>query len=564
MDYTKGVNVVEGQGYNPIAGVPTNISAMLINSERGPLNKATLVTSLQQLELIFGINVPAGTTGMHSARSFFKNAGYAPLYVIRIAASSALCANKTIQDKNGTPANTLKIEAKTEGAWGNYLQIEIKDDNFLTTVPASDILASAQSATLKSITNLEIGSQVKFDNGTNQEIRKLTGVNASTKTVNWSTGLSNAYPAATSTVKSLEFELIVYENGFQVEDFPNISMVNTVSNFCETVINHSVTGSRYIKVTDLKSTDTDEKDLPAEIAITSLASGADGLDDVTGSDYTGSQALKTGIYAMDEIDGLFRFCVPNPKLTDVDPAAAYSALVQDCIDYAELRKTVSFYADVPAAKSVSDAITWKANLESKNASLWYPWLTINYGGKDIDIPPSAAVMGAAVRKDASQGVHWNIGNKTLDGVVALEYNLSKVEDNLLNEANINTIMAKNGIRTYGGRTLSAEVRWRFVNDFELWCNIAERIMKGTQDILFRPIDAQTMILVERKLKGLCSVLKSQGAISWYSVTCNSDINPSDEVDQGILHAIVEYGRPGCVEKFVVTVNSLSGTGTEVS
>ncbi len=562
MTLNKGVNVVEGQGYSPIPGVATNVSAILGNFKKGPVNKATLVGDLAQFQSIFGTEAPAGTTSYQSVVSFFKNAGSAPLYVVRIASDSADSASLTVQDRNGTPANTLKIEGKTPGAWANGLQVELKDDNWLSTIPAADVNSGVETAALKSVTNLEIGSFIEFDNGTAQEIVQLTGVNADSKTVSWSGGLTNAYPAASSTVKSQEFEIVVYENGFQVESWPNLSMVDTVSNFCETVVNHTTKGSKYIKATDLKASDTDEKDMPAVTAKTSLSGGADGLDDVEGADYEGVQADKTGIYALDEVTDLFRFCVPNPKLTDVDVAAAYASLVQACIDYAENRKTITFYADIPAAKTPTEAITFGDAFESRHASLWYPWITVD----EVDIPPSSFVLGASVRKDASLGVFWNVGNQGLNGVDGLEYSVTKTEDNTLNEANINTIMyyPGKGIVAWGGRTKSAVVAWRFINDSELWNYIARMIDEGAADIVYRPINAETMGTVKRKLDGLGSSLLRKGAINSYEAVCNDEINPVDQTSQGILHATFTYGKPGAAEKFVVTLTSTTNVGTEVA
>lgn len=559
-----GVHVIEGQAASPISGVSTNISALIGNFERGPVNVATLVGSMGEFERIFGSKPATGATGWHSVKAFFASAGngYAPLYIVRVTSDSAAKSTLTIQDQNGSPVDTLKIDARSEGAWGNSLQVEISNDNYLSTLPAANITAGDESATLKSVSNLEIGSLVEFDNGSNQEVVRLTGVNSASKSISWSGGLSYSYTTENGSVKSLEFEIVVYQNNFEVERWPNLSMVNTVSHFCEKVVNGS---SDYISVSDLKSSDTDEKDRPQATSRTSLTSGADGLDDVIGSDYEGSQADKTGLYALDSVRDLFRFCIPNPLLTDVDPEAAYLSLLQAAIDYAENRRTVSFYADLPAAKTVAQAVTFRDNFESKKASLWFPWLTVSAFNETVNIPASPAVIGAAAKKDTDQGVFKNIGNEPLGFAVGLEHDVSDAELETLTDANINAVKAiiKGGIRTYGGRTLSNETAWRFIHVAELWNYFARSIMESTESIVFQPNNYATWKTVERLLDAFFSNETARGALfdpnnptgKPYVVVCDESTNPSDQVAEGILKATIEYVPAGTAERFVVVLTS---------
>ncbi|MHA2070113.1 MAG: hypothetical protein ACXABY_37580, partial [Candidatus Thorarchaeota archaeon] len=281
--------------------------------------------------------------------------------------------------------DTLKTEAASEGIWGNKLSVAIAADSILTTAPSSDIAISAVSAVLVSVEGLEVGSDIEFDNTTNQEYRRIDAINAATKTVTWTTGLTNAYPAATSTVISMEFKATLYTNGVLTEEHPGLGMNPDTTFFVEKALI-----SAYIVGTDIKGTKAnDYTDLPAVAAATALTTGADGLADVTESDYSGTQITKTGVFALDEVEGLFRFCCPNPLLTDADIPAAFITLTQNLVDYAESRVTVLLYSDVPYGTAVTAAVTFGDTFVSRNLALFYPWLKVVENSLDTWLPPSS-------------------------------------------------------------------------------------------------------------------------------------------------------------------------------
>jgi hypothetical protein len=316
-NYNVGPNLVEGQSISPIEGVSTAVTGIIGNFLKGPLGVETMATSFAQFTSIFGDKPPGASTSWYSVKAFFAAVGTGNLRIVRVASSTAAKGTKTIQDRQGAPANTIKIDAKNEGAWGNNISVEIATDHLLTTTLASDTTATPTQAILTSVGGLEVGS-------------------------------------AAATVESMEFKITVYFNGVEVESHPNLSMNDEVTFFCEKQV-----VSNYITVTDLKAVDTDYQDLPAVTTPPeALASGADGLSDVTGSDYEGVQASKSGVYAFDNVPDLFRFCCPNPLLTDVDPAAAYQSLVQSLLDYANNRVTVDYWMDVPFGKTITEAKTF--------------------------------------------------------------------------------------------------------------------------------------------------------------------------------------------------------------
>jgi len=556
MNLNKGVNITEGQSASTIEGIATNKSAIIGNFLKGPVNVATLVTSMAEFERTFGTKPATGTTGYYSVAAFFAKNGSAPVWIVRIASATAAKSTLTIVDRQGIPASTLKVEAISEGAEGDYTSVQIADDNILSTIPSANIAIAATSASLQSIGGLEVGSWVELDNGTLQEQRQITGIDVANKQITWVTGLTNAYTTANGSVISQEFKILVYYKNNLVETWEGLSMVDDVTFHVEKAINDN---SNYIVVTDLKASDAGFTDMPAVTAKTALASGADGLSDVTGSDYEGSASLGTGIYALDGVENLFYFCCPNPKLTDGDPAAAYKQLVQKMLDYADVpgsRVTMTVYADIPFGKTEAEAITWAAAFEGRRLVLWYPWGSINLSTGIEYIPASSGAMGAAVRKNNDRGVHKNIGNEALGYFTELEKQVSSANSELLNDAGVNTIELKNGsIRTWGGRTQSAETAWRFAHFSEYWNYLAATLTAGTQGIIFEPNDAGLRKRVTRILTNLLNNEKVIGAITDFAVVCDASTNLQDQVALGVLKATIAYVPVGTAEKFQIVLTS---------
>lgn len=564
MNYNVGVNLVEGQGVQPVVGAATNASGIIANFERGPLDKAVLVGNLSDFTKVFGSKPAPGTTGYHSVRSFFAKAGSAPLYVVRVAGASAAKATVTLQDRQGAPANTLKVDAASEGAWGNELAVKIVDNAILTTTPAANVSTGATSAQLTSVGGLEVGSDVEFDNGSNQEIKRLTAIDVATKTIHWSGGLANTYNAASSTITSQEFNIEVYVNGVLTETWTGLSMNDAVSFFAEKKV-----VSQLIKVSDLKSTDTDYQDLPAVTASPSaLSGGNDGLSDVVGTDYEGaiSGDVKTGLYAFDEVDSVFRICCPNPKLTDADADVAYQSIVQAMLDYADKRWDLQVYGDIPFGKSVSEAKTFAQNFEGRHLAMFYQWGKTTFNKLDVWIPGSALALGVAVAKDFSRGVYKSIGNESVPMITELSYSVSEAEHNELNNVGVNVFRVPYpgaGIRVYGSRTRSAVSAWQFLNHSEYANYVARSIVSSTQWVPFEPHNSQLRKKVIREISAFLANEQRLGAIEIpgdpsspaYKVKMDDTNNPQSQVAQGIAVVEIEYVPVGVAEKFVIKITS---------
>lgn len=549
-----GINVKEGQALSPVIGAVTNVSAIVGIFERGPVDKARFVTDMASFERIYGSAPLTQSKAYYAVKSFFKKAGSAPLYIVRVGDSSALAASVILDDQQGTPADTLKIEAVSEGTWGNNTGVDVDAYNKLDTTLAAQVDVDDTSAQLTSVDGVEVGSYIHLHDGANDEYITVTQVDAATKTIHWSGGVSNTYTVATATVKSLEFTLKVYWKGVLVETWTGLSMNDNVSFFCEKVVNDV---SNYIKCTDQKSSDTDYQDNPvATSVVQALTSGNDGLSAIASTDYSGSESSKTGVYALDAIENLFRFACPDPYIqggTEADVITVHQAM----LDYAYDRGDVEFYADVPSGKIPSAAVTYAGNFAGRHMAIFYPHLTVVEGGKTITFPASCAVMGAAVVKDYNIGPYKNVGNEQLAYATDVARAVSVAEGETLNDAKINTVrkFVGKGIRVYGGRTLSAVTQWLFLHYSEYYNYISRTLKSNLSDMVFQPNNQFTWKVAVRKVRNFFERELAIGAVSDYEVIMDSTTNTQDQIASGIATMKVAYVPAGTMEKVVIELTS---------
>jgi len=135
-----GVYVEELQsGVHTITGVSTAVTAFLGYFAQGPMNQATQIFSVADLERNFGSLIANSEAG-YGIRQFFANGG-AEAWVVRVAgapppgsSSPALPAAATaqIEDTNGN--NILAVTAASPGNWGNSVRLAVANN---TTTPTS-------------------------------------------------------------------------------------------------------------------------------------------------------------------------------------------------------------------------------------------------------------------------------------------------------------------------------------------------------------------------------------------------------------------------------------------
>jgi uncharacterized protein len=109
----------------PVVGPSSDsVAAFAGANDRGPTTP-TLVTSWSQYVTKFGSwNSVASNDLPIAVYLFFANGGNRA-YVNRVAGSGAAAASRTLNDRQGSPAATLQVNALNAGTWGNSINISI-------------------------------------------------------------------------------------------------------------------------------------------------------------------------------------------------------------------------------------------------------------------------------------------------------------------------------------------------------------------------------------------------------------------------------------------------------
>jgi phage tail sheath protein FI len=304
--------------------------------------------------------------------------------------------------------------------------------------------------------------------------------------------------------------------------------------------------------------------VPTPPAPTPKTNGAVGLKQKLSSDlFLGNVDDRTGIAGLETVDDVTLVACPDivavtpdgrPATTTNDVKAVQRAILDHC----EAMKDRFAILDCPAGLNVQQARDWRMNgigFDSAYASLYYPWVKVG----DKFVPPSGLVAGVYARVDEERGVFKAPANEVVRGVIDLERNVTRNQQELLNPIGINCIRSfpGQGIRIWGARTLSnSDAQWRYVPVRRLFCNIEESILQATSWIVFEPNNERLWVKIKRDITAFLTVQWRAGALfgatpeQAFFVKCDEETNPVEVRDLG--YCVVEVGlAPVKPAEFVV-------------
>jgi len=586
--------------------ISTSACAMVGIAEKGPVNKAVLVTSWEQFIRKFGSYIADGYLA-YAARAFFDNGGQV-LYVNRTAhytdpADRATLAAKraTIALKNRRAAaatlttgsagtNRIVWTAKTVGSAGNLITIALVVSG--TNTPLS-VEAAGQAITVRLATN-DVGAATSTATQVVSAIGAHAGASALVTSASGDTGVVGALAAthlaggrdSTDTLKvsaidegkwgnalsvrvedgtldpANEFNLVVLHKGETVEVLPNLSMDESKPNHVELAINER---SDYITVDDLYTTYNTDQYRPAT-GTSALTLGDDGITGLADADYTGDSSQHTGFYAFDEIEALNILLVPGVTTAPV---------LIGGIAYAESRKDLLFIAETPVHLEPLEAVDFRkgqgfythAAFNSSYAALYYPWIEISdpLTDKKKLVPPTGAVAGCIARSDQKTDV-WYAPAGTDRGRVfnalSLAYKTSRGERDVLYPEGVNVIASfpDTGINIWGQRTLQSQSSATDrINVRRLMMYVEAAISQSSRFVVFEPNNSQTWRALVRLITPFLQNIKSKGGFYDFRVQCDEESNPPAVIDRNEMVCRV-FVKPTKTAEFVELNFILTATG----
>lgn len=164
----------------------------------------------------------------------------------------------------------------------------------------------------------------------------------------------------------------------------------------------------------------------------------------------------------------------------------------------------------------------------------------------IDAPGSAWVAGLFAWTDAEYGFWASPSNKEFAGITGTTRPIEFLDGdetcraNLLNNANIATIIRDDGYRLWGNRTLSSDPKWAFVTRVRTMDIVMDAILYGHKWAVDRSITGTYIKDVTEGLQAFMRDLKNQGAIINFEVFADTELNTASQLEQGKVYWNIRF------------------------
>lgn len=164
----------------------------------------------------------------------------------------------------------------------------------------------------------------------------------------------------------------------------------------------------------------------------------------------------------------------------------------------------------------------------------------------IDAPGSAWVAGLFAWTDATYGYWASPSNKEFVGITGTTRPIEFLDGdetcraNLLNNANVSTIIRDGGYRLWGNRTLSSDSKWSFVTRVRTCDILMDAIQAGHKWAVDRSITKTYVKDVTEGLQAFMRDQKNAGAIINFEVYPDTEMNTASQLEQGKVYWRIRF------------------------
>lgn len=172
------------------------------------------------------------------------------------------------------------------------------------------------------------------------------------------------------------------------------------------------------------------------------------------------------------------------------------------------------------------------------------------------VSSSASVAGAIALNDAENGIHTSPSNRPLKGFattfrpIPFRFGDENCEANLLNEQNIAVIINQGGMRLWGGRVLSNNAEWQFINHVRLNDMIMESLLAAHMWAVDKNITKNYNDEVTENVNNFLRALQKDSVISGGRCWVDPDKNDAASMEAGRVYFSFDYGRYGVAEHII--------------
>lgn len=616
-----GVYIQEvSSGVRPIEGVSTSTAGFLGKAEKGPLDRALMVTSFAEFQGVYG-----GFLGdsflAHAALQFFNNGG-SRLYVVRIAKNAAT-ADIALGDRKSPPAKTITLAANSPGAWGNELDIEVANG---TRDPSNEFKLVVRRAG----TVLETHDNLSIDPARTNFVENVVTaasrfVRATVDRANDSTvaGKSTSGAGAATSLPAGRRKLVVNVNGDGAQTVTLADPVTTgleiataiqaavrglsrmrnstnpaaLSNFTAAFATgvYTLTSGTVGKASSVEVSDAASAENVATLLKLGKTnggtedSGAAILRPALGNFNVGDNAVGGAVISVtagsdgatpQESDLIAGFSLLD-RVRDVNllavPGFGSKAIVDSGVSYCRQRGDCFFIGDMGVTddtKEEAKSFVEQLAVKSSYGAVYFPWLRATdptgASPEPVPLPPSGYVAGLYARIDGKRGV-WKAPAGTeanIGGAVGLLKEITDAEQDTLNPVGVNVIrmFPASGLVIWGARTLAtqSDPEYRYVPVRRMAIFLEQSIYNGIQYAVFEPNDEPLWSSLRLNINAFMMLQFRAGAFQGrtpseaFFVKVDNTTTTQADIDAGIVNIIVGFAPLKPAEFVVLKLTQKAG------
>lgn len=552
---------------------------------------------------VIGVSLPGGGQRFHTLSAVDTT-----LAPVEIELDATLDLNHMLGAPIAGRDPLIRVVAKDRGAWGNRLRVAVRDAvtplvqaDLTASSPVNTVIS------LSNYTGVETGTVLEFfDPATGAQVGDFGKVIRVDRAAGEVELAAIPAPAVTGfvgtlSVRSREFELQVFL--LQRPDPAVPSRNNTVIDSEQFILTmdprHSMYLNRVVGTTWVPGADFDDDGNPLResdrrsvgasqyIVVRDMAAGnqailesvrlgpeplqdvlvngliqparlaLDGGDDAVfamgNAMYLGIESNeprdRRGIPALANRDDISIVSVPGQVTQPVQ-----QALINHC--ERERYRFAVLDGPPPNLDTLTDVQLQRQQFDTNYAAMYHPWVTEldplgNLASiQQVPLPPSGYVTGIYARVDNERGVHKAPANEVIRNITGLSRYLNQREHDILNPfpTNINVIRdfrrQNRGIRVWGGRCITSDSQYKYVNVRRLLMFIEASIDRGLQYAVFEPNAEPLWARVRRSISSFLTVVWRNGALEGttaeqaFFVRCDRTTMTQTDIDNGRLICLV--------------------------
>lgn len=364
------------------------------------------------------------------------------------------------------------------------------------------------------------------------------------------------------------FELRVHFGGTSdaniVERFTDLSMDPDSSRYVESAINSVSSGSVYITVTDLESSNAGD---PPDYDVVRPEETTDPVELAGGNDGD-TPSTQDMTDAVEHLGTLERTFVVN------FPGVSDESVIDAALAKCEETGKGFLIADPPPGETTSEVVAHAATLASSSfGALYYPWLyyrdpSATSSGSTRHLPPGGSVAGLIVATDTKRGV-WKAPaglDNRIPGAIRLERELGDSDLDELHSAHVNAVrhIAQTGICVMGARTLKKSDADKYIPIRRTLIYLRQALLERTRWAGFEPNDEILWSDLESRLSQFLTGFWQEGGLQGntsaeaFYVRSDADINPPDAVASGEVRVEVGVALRYPAEFVIITLSQWEG------